>query len=123
MTSLAPQASTAPAQRPRIVDRVVSWLLYAVLLLGEAVLALLALTSVMMTDSCGSTTQDAAVCNVSYFAAVNVAFLGVMLVAALGVPILIIASTLRQRRSWPWPLAGLLALAIATPCYVVLLTR
>jgi hypothetical protein len=125
MTRTAPvthPAAPAP-ERSRLLDRIVSWLLYAVLLLGEAGLALLALTSVMMTDGCGSTSQDAAVCNVAYFGAVNLVFVGLLVVAAVGVPVLIVVATLRRRRSWPWPLAAILALAVATPCYVLLLTR
>ncbi|HKY58933.1 MAG TPA: hypothetical protein VJL80_12910 [Aeromicrobium sp.] len=107
----------------RTADIVVAWVLYAVQLAGEAVLALVWLTSVMMTDSCGTGTDDPAVCNAAYFMTWWFAYAALLVVAVLATPIAILVAGHKGRRRWPWPALTIALLAAATAGYVFLFTR
>lgn len=113
----------SPTKRGRSSDRVVAWLLYVVQLLIEAVLALLALTSVFMTDSCGTNADDPAVCNMAYFGTVFFGYWVILAVAAIGVPILLVVRTRQGRLLWPWAFGSLVTLAGLTVVFVMLMTR
>ncbi len=102
---------------------VLAWLVYVVQLLTSAALALLAITSVFMTDSCGSTTNDAAVCDTGYFGAVLFGYWAALAVLLVVVPFAIVRASRRGRPTWPRALAGLLATATLTVAFVMLMLR
>ncbi|RYJ00183.1 MAG: hypothetical protein EON52_24220 [Actinomycetales bacterium] len=109
--------------RPRPVDRTVSWSLYVVQLLASVLLGLLAVTSIFMTDSCGSVDDEPAVCNIGYFGSTLFGYWFVLVVLAVVVPLAVVRTTHSGRASWPWALLGLAATAAATVLFVVLMTR
>ncbi|RYJ02000.1 MAG: hypothetical protein EON52_20420 [Actinomycetales bacterium] len=100
-----------------------SWSLYVVQLLASAVLALLAVTSVFMTDSCGSVDDEPRVCDMGYFGSTLVGYWVLLVVLVVVVPLVIVRTTHRDRASWPWALLGLAALAAVTVLFVFLMTR
>lgn len=105
-------------------DRVAAWLLYVLQLGLELILVFVAATSVMMTDPCGSGIDDEPrVCSGGYFAWAFFGYWTVLIVAAIAVPVLILIAGRRDRRRWPWPLAGILILVVSTVIYVIALTR
>jgi hypothetical protein len=107
----------------RTADTVVAWVLYVLQLAGEAVLAMLWLTAVMMTDSCGSTPNEAAVCNGAYFITWWFAYAAVLVVAVPFTPVAILVAGRRGTRRWPWPVLTILALAAASAGFIYLFTR
>lgn len=115
--------SQSVEHRPRPVDRTVSWSLYVVQLLASVLLGLLAVTSVFMTDSCGSVDDEPAVCNMGYFFPTLGGYWVVLLVMAVLVPTAIALATHRGRASWPWAVLGIVATAATTVLFVFLMTR
>ncbi len=101
----------------------IAWVLYVVQLIGQAVLAMLWLTSVMMTDSCGSVADAAAVCDAGYFVTWWFAYAAILALAVLFTPIAIIVAGRRNARRWPWPVLAIVLLAAATAGFVFLFTR
>jgi hypothetical protein len=102
---------------------VVAWVLYALQLAGEAVLAMLWLTSVMMTDSCGATSDDPAVCNAAYFVTWWFAYAALLIAAVVITPIAIIVAGKRGNVRWKWPVMVIVILAAASAGFVFLFTR
>ena len=107
----------------RTTDAVVAWVLYALQLIGEAVLALLWMTSVMMIDSCGSAADEPAVCNSAYFVTWWFAYAAILAGAVVFTPVAIIVAGRRGSRRWPWPALTIVALTGATAGFVFLFTR
>lgn len=107
----------------RTADAVVAWVLYALQLVGEAALAMLWLTAVMMTDSCSSTPNDAAVCDSAYFVTWWFAYAAVLVVAVLFTPVAVLVAGRRGTRRWPWPVLAIVALAAASAGFIYLFTR
>ena len=100
-----------------------AWILYVLQLLGSAALALLAITSVFMTDSCGSVADEPAVCDTTYFGSVLFGYwiaLGVLLVV---VPIAIVRASRRGRAAWARALTGIVLAGALTVGFVVLMVR
>lgn len=104
-------------------DTVVAWLLYGLQLAGEAVLAMFWMTSVMMTDSCGSVDIEPKVCDGAYFATWFFAYAAALVIAAIATPIAILLAGRNGRLRWPWPALAIVLLAAASAGYVFLLTR
>lgn len=101
----------------------IAWLLYALQLAGEAVLVLFWLMSVMMTDSCGSVSDELRVCDSTYFATWFFAYAAVLAVVAVTTPVAIIVAGRRQAKRWPWPVLAIALLVAASAGYVVLFSR
>lgn len=114
---------TTQTRASRTADIVVAWLLYALQLAGEALLVLFWLTSVMMTDSCGSVPDGLRVCDGDYFATWFFAYAAVLLLAAVATPIALIIAGRRGGRRWPWPVLAMILLALASAGYAFLFTR
>lgn len=106
-----------------MLDQVVAWSLYAIQLLSEVLLALFALTSVFMTDSCGSVEDEPAVCDSGYFATVLLGYWAILALAAVAVPIVLVVCTRKERLLWPWALGSLVLLGGLTVAFVMLMTR
>lgn len=100
-----------------------AWLLYVLQLLGSAVLALLAITSVFMTDSCGSVADEPAVCDTSYFGSVLVGYWIALATLLVLVPIAIVRSSRRGRSATLRALGGLVLAGALTVLFVVLMVR
>ncbi|MCW2839891.1 MAG: hypothetical protein JWR55_1374 [Aeromicrobium sp.] len=100
-----------------------AWVIYVLQVLGSAVLALFAITSVFMTDSCGSVADEPAVCDTGYFGSVLFGYwiaLGVLLVL---VPIAIVRASRRGRAAWLRAVAGIVVAGALTVLFVVLMIR
>jgi hypothetical protein len=109
--------------RPGRTGTVLSWVVYAGQVLASAVLALLAITSVFMTDSCGSVADEPAVCDTGYFGAVLIGYwIGLAALLVL-VPIGIVHASRRGRSAALRALAGIVVAAVMTILFVVLMTR
>lgn len=114
---------TDTESRERPLDRVASWLLFAVTVVACLGLAALAITAVFVTDSCGSTGAFRAVCDGDYFAGVLVAYWVALAVIPLMAFIAIVRAIRRGTRSWTWAL-GLLVLTVpVTALFVALMSR
>jgi hypothetical protein len=109
--------------RPGRTGTALSWVVYAAQGLASAVLALLAITSVFMTDSCGSVADEPAVCNTGYFGTVLLGYWVGLAVLLVLVPIGIVRASRRGRSAAPRALAGIVAAAAMTGLFVVLMTR
>ena len=107
----------------RVLDHVVAWTLYVIQLLVEAVLAVFALFSVFMTDSCGSVADEPAVCDTNYFGAVLFSYWAILAVAVFAVPVILVICIKRGKLLWPWALGALVVLAVLTALFVALMTR
>ena len=104
-------------------SNVAAWLLYGLQLLGDLVLALFAVTSVFMTDSCGSVADEPAVCDAGYFGVVLLSYWAILAVLVVSVPIVIVVAGRRGRSAWAWPLAAIVVSAIMTVLFVMLKSR
>ena len=100
-----------------------AWVLYVLQLLGSAVLALLAITSVFMTDSCGSVDDEPLVCNTGYFGAVLFGYWIGLAVLLVVVPIAIVRASRRGKATWPWPLSAIVIAAAGTVLFVFLMVQ
>lgn len=100
-----------------------AWVIYVVQLLGSAVLALFAITSVFMTDSCGSVADEPAVCDTNYFGAVLFGYWIALAVLLVLVPIAIIRSSRRGQAAWLRAVGGLVVTAALTVAFVMLMVR
>ena len=100
-----------------------AWLVYVVQLLGTAVLAVFGLTSVFMTDSCGSVEVDKAVCNGNYLAWVLFSYWGALLILAIVVPILIVKASRHGKSAGLRAMAGLILVGALTVLFVTLVVR
>lgn len=100
-----------------------AWILYVLQLLGSAVLALLAITSVFMTDSCGSVDDDAAVCNTAYFGSVLFGYWIALAALLVIVPIAIVMASRHGQAAWLRALAGIVTAALLTVVFVALMIR
>ena len=102
-----------------------AWILYVLQLLGSALLAVLAITSVFMTDSCGSVSaaDEPAVCNTSYFGTVLFGYWIALAVLLVLVPIAIVRSSRRGRSATLRALGGLVLAGALTVLFVVLMVR
>lgn len=103
----------------------VAWVLYALQLLASALLALLAITSVFMTDSCGSVSaaDEPAVCDTTYFGAVLFGYWIALAVLLVVVPVAIVRASRRGHATWLRALAGLVLAGALTVLFVVLMVR
>lgn len=109
--------------RPRPVDRTVAWVLYVLQLLGSVLLGLASITAVFMTDSCGTSSDDALVCNVGYFGGVLIGYWAMLVALAILVPCAIVLTTNRGRASWPWAVGGIVLTAAASVLFVFLMIQ
>lgn len=101
----------------------IAWLLYALQLAGEAVLSMLWLTAVMMTDSCGTTPDEPAVCNAAYFVTWWFGYAALLVAAVVITPIAIVVAGRRGNARWKWPVVMMVTLAAASAGFVALFTR
>lgn len=108
---------------PQRSGTVLAWLLYAVQLLGSGVLALLAITSVFMTDSCGSVADEPAVCDTGYFGTVLLGYWVALFVLLVIVPVAIVRASRAGRAAGLRAFAGLVLAGGLTVLFVVLMTR
>ncbi|MCW2770302.1 MAG: hypothetical protein JWR27_1735 [Aeromicrobium sp.] len=109
--------------RPGRTGTALSWVVYTGQVLASAVLALLAITSVFMTDSCGSVADEPAVCNTGYFGAVLIGYWVGLAVLLVLVPIGIVRASRRGRSPLLRALAGIVLAGIGTVLFVILMTR
>lgn len=102
-----------------------AWVIYVLQLLGSAVLALLAITSVFMTDSCGSVSaaDEPAVCDTTYFGSVLFGYWIALAVLLVVVPIAIVRASRRGQATWVRALGGLVLAGALTVLFVVLMVR
>lgn len=100
-----------------------AWIVYAVQFLASAVLALLAITSVFMTDSCGSVDDEPAVCNTTYFGTVLIGYWIVLAALLVIVPFLIVRASRRGQSAGLRAFAGLVLAAVLTVAFVALMVR
>ena len=100
-----------------------AWTQYALQFLVSAALAMLAITSVFMTDSCGSVDDEPAVCNTSYFGAVLVGYWIALAVLLMAVPIAIVRASRRGRSAGLRALGGIVLAGALTVAFVLLMTR
>lgn len=102
-----------------------AWVIYVLQLLGSAVLALLAVTSVFMTDSCGSVSaaDEPAVCDTTYFGSVLFGYWIALAVLLVLVPVAIVRASRRGQLTWVRALGGLVLAAALTVLFVVLMVR
>ena len=100
-----------------------AWILYVLQLLGSAVLALLAITSVFMTDSCGSVQDEPAVCDTTYFGSVLFGYWIALAVLLVIVPIAIVRASRGGRPPGLRPRAGLVVAGGLTVAVVALMVR
>jgi hypothetical protein len=98
-------------------------MLYVLQLLGSAALALLAITSVFMTDSCGSVQDEPAVCDTTYFGSVLVGYWVALALLLVIVPIAIVRAARRGRAPWLRALAGIVVAGALTVAFVLLMVR
>jgi hypothetical protein len=111
--------TTAPGR----TGTVLAWLVFAGQVLASGVLALLAITSVFMTDSCGSVADEPAVCDTSYFGTVLVGYwIGLAALLVL-VPVGIVHASRRGGSPLLRALAGIVLAGVGTVLFVVLMTR
>ncbi len=108
---------------PQRSNQLVAWLLYIPQLLLDLILGAFGITSVFMTDSCGSVGDEPAVCNTSYFGAVLFGFWFALLALIIVIPITIVLSARRGGRAWLWPVAGIVASIALVVIFVALMTR
>ena len=80
-------------------------------------------TAVMMTDGCGSTPNEAAVCNTTYFVTWWFAYAAVLVIAVLFTPVAIVVAGRRGARRWPWPALTIVVLIAASAAFIFLFTR
>jgi len=111
------------ASQTRTADIVVAWVLYALQLAGEAMLALFWLFSVMMTDSCGSVPVELRVCDGAYFATWFFAYAAILVAAALATPIAIVVAGRIGSRRWWWPVLMIVLLIAASAGYLYAFSR
>ena len=100
-----------------------AWVLYVLQRLLSAVLALLAITSVFMTDSCGSVSDEPAVCDTDYFGAVLFGYWIALAVLLVLVPIAIVRASRRGRSAWLRALGGIAVTVALTVGFVMLMVR
>jgi len=119
----------APQPQPdtsgRTVDRALSWLLFALQVLGTLVLGVVSIFSIFATDSCGSTASDTvpAVCDSDYFGGVLIGYWIALLVLVVGTLITMIVATARGGAVWPWTIGGILLTGVATIVFFALMSR
>jgi len=100
-----------------------AWLLYVLQLLGSGLLGLLAITSVFMTDSCGSVADEPAVCDTGYLGSVLIGYWIALALLLVLVPIAIVRSSRRGQASWLRALGGLVLAGVLTVAFVLLVLR
>ena len=100
-----------------------AWILYVLQLLGSAALALLAITSVFMTDSCGSVQDEPAVCDTTYFGSVLFGYWIALAALLVIVPIAIVRAARRGQAAWVRALAGIVMAGALTVAFVALMVR
>ena len=100
-----------------------AWIIYVLQLLVSVALALLAITSVFMTDSCGSVSDEPAVCDTDYFGAVLFGYWIALAVLLMVVPIAIVRASRRGRSAWLRGLSGIVVTAALTIGFVMLMVR
>jgi hypothetical protein len=110
---------------PRRSGTTLAWIVYVVQLLGSALLAVLAITSVFMTDSCGSVpaADEPAVCDGNYLGGVLFGYGFVLAVLLVLVPIAIVRASRRGRSAAARAVVGLLLAGALTVLFVVLIVR
>ncbi|KQP27709.1 hypothetical protein [Aeromicrobium sp. Leaf272] len=114
----------------RAADVVVSTVLWLGLSALSAVAGVMALLLVMAADGCGTSSDDGALLcgdggGLLFFLGIAVLWL-VLATAVLGSALLIVRGAIRRRRTWHWPLVGLVvgvAGCAAMIGWMVVLTR
>lgn len=112
-------STTTPARS----GTALAWVLYVLQLLGSAALALAAITSVFMTDSCGSVEDEALVCNTAYFGSVLFGYWIALAVLLVVVPIAIVRASRRGRSAALRALGGIVVAAVLTVLFVFLMVQ
>ncbi len=120
--SYPPPPSQQPA-RPRTsgADLAVSWLVWALLALFDAVVALVMLFAGFVTGlSCASDSSYGQVCTGAHgdvLWVTGIALWVLMFVATFGGMTMMIVQTVRGGRVWPWSVAALVTVVIATAAW------
>ncbi len=118
----APTTPGAPKAN-RTADVVLSWVLYAVQVLASLAVGFISLFAIFLTDSCGSTSDDAAVCDGGYLASVIFGYWIALVVLTIAVPIALAVAGARKRPSWPWAVGGFGLLVLSTILFFALVSR
>lgn len=117
------QYAAATGQKAgRTADVALSWILYAVHICATLVVGLISLFAIFLTDSCGSSTVDASVCDFDYFGGVLLGFWITLVALAVAVPVMIIVATVRKTPVWPWSVGGFGLLVLASIIFFVLVS-
>lgn len=114
----------------RVADVVVATVLWLGLSALSAVAGVMALLLVMASDGCGTSSDDGALLcgdggGLLFFLGIAVRWL-VLAAAVLGSAFLIVRGAVRRRRTWHWPLAGLVVGLVGCAAmigWMVFLTR
>lgn len=113
----------------RVVDVVAATVLWLGLAALSAVAGVMALLLVMASDGCGTTPDDPLLCRpegtLLFFLGIGILWL-VLAGAVLGSAFLIVRGAIKRRRTWHWPVVGLLAGVLGCAAMVgwmVVLTR
>lgn len=124
----SPPADLGPVRVADVVAATVLWLGLSAL---SAIAGVMALLLVMASDGCGTSSDDdgALLCGdgggLLFFLGISVLWL-VLAAAVLGSAFLVVRGAVRRRRTWHWPLVGLvvgLAGCAAMVGWMFLLTR
>ncbi len=116
-------APVTPAAAPnRTVDRVLSWLLVGVLAVGVMLLGFFSLFSAFATDSCGLTSEpEPRICDSDFLGVLMIGYWLALIASLVGAALGVAIATVRGRRSWPWPVAGIATALSATGAFIALL--
>lgn len=113
----------------RVVDVVLAVVLWVVLAGLSAIAGVLALLLVMASDGCGTTGDDPVLCRpegtLLFFLGIGILWL-VLAAAVLGSAFLIVRGAIKRRRTWHWPVVGLvvgIAGCAAMVGWMLVLTR
>ena len=116
-------AAPGAARANRTADVVLSWVLYAVQVLASLAVGFISLFAIFLTGSCGSTSDDAAVCDGGYLASVIFSYWIALVALVIGVPIALAVAGARKRPSWPWAVGGFGLLVLSTILFFALVAR
>ena len=112
-----------PARSGNTVDRTLSWILYVLQVLGSLAMGLVSLFAIFLTDSCGTGTNEAMVCNSDYFGSVIIGYWIALVGLIVATPISMVVATTTKRPVWPWAVGGTVLSVIATVVFFVLISR
>jgi high-affinity Fe2+/Pb2+ permease len=86
-------------------------------------MGLVSLFAIFLTDSCGTGTNEAMVCDTDYFGSVIIGYWIALVVLIVATPISMAVATTTKRAVWPWAVGGAALSALATAVFFALISR